>query len=112
MAADNDAGKSTAAVRIECQDTAAIVEAVKALQPFRAVIEAAGTYRWLYDLLRPHGAVLLANLLRINQIPLACIPPRRFQQLRELTRLRARLGRERAAALRCRPRDLVAAGEG
>ena len=59
--------------------------------------EACGTYRWLYDLLRPHGTVLLAhpmrlramiqrrtktdkldaqllaNLLRINQIPLAYI---------------------------------------
>lgn len=131
MAAVNDAGESTAAVRIECQDTAAIVEAVKALQPFRAVIEATGTYRWLYDLLRPHGtvllahplrlramiqrrsktdkldAMLLANLLRINQIPLAYIPPERYQQLRELTRLRARLGRERAAA-KVRLRALLA----
>jgi len=41
---------------------------------------------------------LLANLLRINQIPLAYIPPEPYQQLRELTRRRARLGRELAEA--------------
>jgi transposase len=29
---------------------------------------------------------LLANLLRINQIPLAYIPPEPYQQLRDLTR--------------------------
>lgn len=77
-------------------------------------------YRWLYDLLRPYGTVLLAhplrlramiqrrtktdkldaqllaNLLRINQIPLAYIPPERYQQLRDLTRNRARLVRDQA----------------
>ena len=84
---------------------------------FVAVIEATGTYRWLYNLLRPYGTILLAhplrlramiqrrtktdkldaqllaNLLRINQIPLAYIPPEPYQQLRDLTRGRARLGR-------------------
>ena len=43
-------------------------------------------------------AQLLANLLRINQIPLAYIPPEPYQQLRDLTRCRARLGRELAEA--------------
>jgi transposase len=90
------------------------------LKPFRAVIEASGTYRWLYDLLRPYGTVLLAhplrlramiqrrtktdkldaqllaNLLRIDQIPLAYIPPEPYQQLRDLTRGRARLVRDQA----------------
>ena len=90
--------------------------------PFRAVIEASGTYRWLYDLLRPHGTVLLAhplrlramiqrrtktdkldaqllaNLLRINQIPLAYIPPEPYQRLRDLVRCRTRMGRELAEA--------------
>jgi transposase len=90
------------------------------LGPFRAVIEASGTYRWLYDLLRPYGTVLLAhplrlramiqrrtktdkldaqllaNLLRIDQIPLAYIPPEPYQQLRDLTRGRARLVRDQA----------------
>jgi transposase len=86
------------------------------------VIEASATYRWLYNLLRPYGTILLAhplrlramvqrrtktdkldaqllaNLLRIDQIPLAYIPPEPYQQLRELTRRRARLGRELAEA--------------
>jgi transposase len=95
---------------------------MRSLQPFRAVIEATGTYRWLYNLLAPLGSVLLAhplrlramvqrrsktdkldsqllaNLLRINQIPLAYIPPAKYQQLREVTRHRARLSRQAAAA--------------
>jgi transposase len=36
---------------------------------------------------------LLANLLRINKIPLAYIPPTAYQQLRDITRHRARLVR-------------------
>jgi transposase len=95
---------------------------MRSLQPFRAVIEATGTYRWLYNLLTPLGTVLLAhplrlramvqrrsktdkldsqllaNLLRINQIPLAYIPPEKYQQLRDVTRHRARLSRQAAAA--------------
>ena len=120
IAAVNDAGDAMNPVTIRCQDTAAIVDAVTKLGSFRAVIEASGTYRWLYDLLRPHGTILLAhplrlramiqrrsktdkldaqllaNLLRINQIPLAYIPPEPYHQLRELTRCRARLGRDLA----------------
>ena len=115
MSAVNDLGEVVDPVRIECHDTAAIVGFALKLKPFRAVIEATGTYRWLYELLSPHGqlllahplrlramihrrsktdkldAQLLANLLRINQIPLAYIPPKEYQQLRELTRYRARL---------------------
>jgi transposase len=41
-------------------------------------------------------AQLLANLLRINQIPLAYIPPEPYQELRDLTRSRSRLARDRA----------------
>ena len=120
VAAVNDAGEAMNPITIPCSDTAAILNAVKALGSFRAVIEACGTYRWLYDLLRPHGVILLAhpmrlramiqrrtktdkldaqllaNLLRINQIPLAYIPPEPYQQLRDLTRCRARLGRQLA----------------
>jgi transposase len=120
LAGVNDAGEAMNAITIPCSDTTTIVNTVQALAPFRAVIEASGTYRWLYDVLRPHGAVLLthpmrlramiqrrsktdkldaqllANLLRINQIPLAYIPPERYQQLRDLTRSRARLGRQLA----------------
>jgi transposase len=120
MAAVNDTGEAMAPVRIRCEDTGTIVGTLKVLKPFRAVIEASGTYRWLYDLLRPYGTVLLAhplrlramiqrrtktdkldaqllaNLLRIDQIPLAYIPPEPYQQLRDLTRGRARLVRDQA----------------
>lgn len=122
IAAVNDAGACIAPRRIDCQNRAAIVEAMRALDPFRAVIEATGTYRWLYELLAPLGTVLLANplrlramvqrrsktdkldsqllanLLRINQIPLSYIPPRRYQLLRDITRHRARLARQAAMA--------------
>jgi transposase len=120
LAAVNDVGEAMNPITVPCSDTAAIINAVTPLGTFRAVIEACGTYRWLYDLLRPHGTVLLAhpmrlramiqrrsktdkldaqllaNLLRINQIPLAYIPPEPYQQLRDLTRCRARLGRQLA----------------
>jgi len=117
LAAVNDMGEAMNPVTIPCKDATTIVSTVNALGSFRAVIEATGTYRWLYNLLRPYGTVLLAhpmrlramiqrrsktdkldaqllaNLLRINQIPLAYIPPEPYQQLRDLTRSRARLGR-------------------
>jgi transposase len=120
LAAVNDTGKTVEPVTLRCEDTAAIVAAVRKFKGFRAVIEATGTYRWLYHLLRPYGTVLLAhpmrlramiqrrsktdkldaqllaNLLRINQIPLAYIPPEPYQQLRDLTRCRARLVRDQA----------------
>ena len=120
MAAVNDGGETMDAITISCEDSAAIVEAAKKLEPFRAVIEASGAYRWLYDLLCPYGTILLAhplrlramiqrrsktdkldaqllaNLLRINQIPLAYIPPEPYQQLRDLTRCRARLAHDQA----------------
>ena len=120
LAAVNDDGGAIKPITITCEDTVAIAEAVRKLGVFRAVIEASGTYRWLYDLLHPYGTILLAhpfrlramiqrrsktdkldaqllaNLLRINQIPLAYIPPEPYQQLRDLTRCRARLGRDQA----------------
>ncbi len=122
IAAVNNSGEVIKPVTVRCEDTETIVNVVKRLGPFRAVIEASATYRWLYDLLEPYGTILLAhpfrlramvqrrtktdkldaqllaNLLRINQIPLAYIPPEPYQQLRELTRRRARLGRELAEA--------------
>jgi transposase len=117
IAAVDDSGQARGPVTLRCRDTAAIVEAMKTLAPFRAVVEASGTYRWLYDLLSPHGtvllahplrlramiqrrsktdkldALLLANLLRINQVPLSYIPSERYQYLREAMRHRVRLGR-------------------
>ena len=62
MAAVKDDGEVIDPRRIDCQDEAEILKAVEQLKPFRAVIEATGTYRWLYDLLSPHGSVLLAQL--------------------------------------------------
>jgi transposase len=131
LAAVNDRGDAMGAITLQCKDTAAIVAAVRKLGAFRAVIEATGTYRWLYDLLRPYGTILLAhpyrlhamiqrrtktdkldaellaNLLRINQIPLAYIPPDKYQQLRDLTRCRARLGRD-LAGVKIKLRALLA----
>src|SRR4029079_15343428 len=122
IAAVNDGGACMAPRRIDCRDRDTIIDTMRRLGPFRAVIEATGTYRWLYDLLAPLGTVLLANplrlramvhrrsktdkldsqllanLLRINQIPLAYTPPQNYQQLRDVTRHRARLARQAAAA--------------
>lgn len=117
IAAVHDSGEVRTPVTFKCQDTDAILREFEALQPFRAVIEATGTYRWLFRLLRPLGPVhlahgarlralvnrrsktdkldsqLLANLLRIDQIPLAYIPSDAYQHLRDVTRQRARLSR-------------------
>jgi transposase len=122
IAGVSDTGETMNPITIRCEDTEVIRQAVAKLGAFRAVVEASGTYRWLYDLLRPYGTVvlahplrlqamvqrrsktdkldaqLLANLLRINQIPLAYIPPEPYQQLRDLTRTRGRLVQEQAAA--------------
>jgi len=87
MAAVNDAGEAMDPLRIRCEDTEAILRVVQVLGTFRAVIEASGTYRWLYD------------LLRIDQIPLAYIPPQPYQQLRDLTRCRPRWARGHAEVL-------------
>jgi len=117
VAAVHDKGQVRDPVPIACNDCKSILETFEKLKPFRAVIEATGTYRWLFRLLRPHGTVvlahtarlraltnrrsktdkldsqLLANLLRIDQIPLSYIPGDEYQYLREITRHRARLSR-------------------
>jgi transposase len=117
IAAVHDSGEVRPPTSFACSDVQGIVEHMKRLQPFRAVVEATGTYRWLYRLLRPFGtmllvhpltlramiqrrcktdrldAQLLANLLRINQLPLAYIPSDEYQLLRDITRHRARMGR-------------------
>jgi hypothetical protein len=98
-----------------------VFEAMHSLWPHRAVIEAAATYRCLYDLLRSFGALvladslylwamvkhrrktdefdrrLLAKLLRINQISRAYIPPDNYEQLRDVRRCWVRLARQAAA---------------
>jgi transposase len=103
--------------RFACRDEAAIVAHLAAHRPFRAVIEASASYRWLHERLSPLGevvlahplrlrasiarpaktdkldAALLARLLRMDQIPESYVPPKAYQELRELTRARARLSR-------------------
>lgn len=113
FAAVNDAGEVRPPVRLPCSEVTRIVAAFEQLRPFRAVVEATRAYRWLYQALSPLGTILLAHplrlramvqrrsktdrldaqllaqLLRINQIPLAYIPSEEFQLLRDITRQRA-----------------------
>jgi transposase len=115
VAVEDENGPVGKPKRLRCCDEDAIVEHFRALGPFRAVIEASCSYRWLYDLLSPMGSVvlahpyhlraivaaraktdkldaaLLAKLLRAGLIPEAYIPPEPIQHLRDLTRGRARL---------------------
>jgi transposase len=117
IAAVHDSAEVRPPVRCQNSDVERIKETFRALSPFRAVVEATGTYRWFYKLVAPLGTVLLAhpgklrimvqrrcksdsldsqllaNLLRINQIPLSYIPADEYQLLRDITRYRARLVR-------------------
>ena len=91
--------------RFACRDEAAIVTHFSGLRPFRAVIEASASYRWLYDRLSPLGEIILAHplrlrasiarpaktdkldaallarlrLLRMDQIPESYVPPKAYQ---------------------------------
>ena len=122
IAVEDERGPVGKPRRFGCRDEAAIVAHLSALRPFRAVIEASASYRWLYDRLTPLGevilahplrlrasiarpaktdkldAALLAQLLRMDQIPEAYAPPAAYQELRELTRARARLSRSATEA--------------
>ncbi len=116
-ALEDERGPLGAPRRFACRDVAKVVSHFSMYRPFRAVIEASASYRWLYELLSPMGdvvlahplrlrasiarpaktdkldAALLARLLRMDQIPESYIPPERYAQLRELARARARLSR-------------------
>jgi len=118
----DDAGCTLALESMDCRDMACIARFFDSHRPFRAVIEASSSYRWLYDLLSPRGEVILAHplrlraivagraktdkldaamlakLLRAGLIPASYVPPVSYQHLRELTRARARLSREATAA--------------
>jgi transposase len=120
VAAVDDDGDVLAPVHIACRDEERIREHFSSLQPFRCVVEATETYYWLYELLEPLGTVLLANTLRframmsrrsktdkqdalllaqclrMDTIPLASIPSPRYQKLRSIMRHRARLGRDQS----------------
>lgn len=114
LAAVNDAGEVRPIKRFACSNQKTILGACRALQPYQVVIEATGTYRWLYQLLSPletvllaHplrlramvqrrsktdrlDAMLLANLLRVDQIPLAHTSQKNIT-LRDLNRQRSHL---------------------
>ncbi|MFO8013375.1 MAG: IS110 family transposase [Phycisphaerae bacterium] len=122
VAVEDDHGPVGRTRRFQCEDESAIVKAFRGLRPFRAVIEASSSYRWLYALLEPLGevilahplrlraivaaraktdkldAALLAQLLRADLVPEAYVPPQPYQVLREVTRTWARLGRRATRA--------------
>ena len=122
VAAVDDESRRVAPRSLKCSDEDGIVEFFRAHRPFKAVIEASGTYRWLHDLLSPEGEVViahplrlkaiwsgraktdkidarvLADLLRADLIPQSYVPPERYQALRDITRSRARLVREHVHA--------------
>jgi hypothetical protein len=50
------------------RETEKILSFITSRGPFRAVIEATGSYRWLYELLSPHGEVILAHPKRLRAI--------------------------------------------
>ncbi len=56
VAVEDENGPAGKPRRIRCEDEAAIVELFEKLRPFKAVIEASASYRWLYELLSPLGA--------------------------------------------------------
>jgi len=115
----NDAGVVINVKHFLCTDIQGIQKCATMHLPYKAVIEASGTYRWLYDMLSPHGqvlvahprklraiwsgraktdkkdAVMLAKLLRVGLIPESYVPPHEYQVLRDLTRSRASLVRDR-----------------
>jgi transposase len=117
-----DSGEILKPRRLECRDVHSIKRYFSVFVPFRAVIEASSSYRWLYELLSPLGEVvlahplklraivtaraktdkldceLLAKLLKSDLIPRSYVPPKRYQELRDITRARARLMREASRA--------------
>ena len=114
-------GKVLASRSYPSVDPTALFEAVNRHRPYHAVIEACGSYYWIYEPLRQGGEVTLAHpfklralwsaraktdkldamrlaqLLRADLIPASYVPPPAYQQLRDLVRSRIRLVQERAA---------------
>lgn len=110
--------KADKPLRIKCADFKRINSFFEKQRPFKAVIEASSSYRWLYDQISPLGEVVLAHplrlraiisaraktdkldseilarLLRSGMIPTAYIPPENYQVLRDVTRCRQRLVNE------------------
>ena len=122
VCAEDERGVRKGSGRFDSQDRSGIVRFFDNLKPFRCVIEASSSYRWFHELVSPLGGVilahplrlraivsgraktdkldaaLLAKLLRAGLIPEAYIPPRRYQELRDLARARARLSQQASSA--------------
>ena len=117
VALEDESGRMAKPQRFDCHDAGAMVRFFEQHRPFKAVVEASSGCRWFYELIEPLGevslahplrlraivsgraktdkldAVLLARLLRAGMIPMAYVPPKPYQQLRDLTRARARITR-------------------
>ncbi len=122
VAVEDEHGAITKPRTFSCIQVDQVRKYFETLVPFRAVIEASSSYRWLYDQISPLGevilahpkrlkalvggraktdkidAALLAKLLKADLIPRAYVPPRNYAELREITRARARLVRRRTEA--------------
>jgi transposase len=121
-AVEDSHGRRISTGRFDSQDRTGITRFFEKLKPFRCVIEASCSYRWFHELVSPIGevvlahpfrlkaivagraktdkldAALLARLLRARLIPEAYIPPREYQELRDLARARARLSQQSSSA--------------
>jgi len=105
--------------RLVCDDERRIIEYFKNYRPFRAVIEASSSYRWLYKLLEPLAervilahpgklriiaestkktdkvdARLLAEFLAMDWVPEAYVVTDKEHELRQLVRHRVSLVRD------------------
>ena len=63
----SDQGEIVRSKRFSNRVPGTIIEYLRDHSPFKAVIEASGTYRWMYDLLCEHGSVVLAHPYRLRQ---------------------------------------------
>jgi transposase len=122
VAVEDENGTKGKPRTISCRDTARIRAYFEGLRPFTAVIEAMGSSRWLFDMLRPLGkivlahpfklkaitsgraktdkldAAMLAKLLRADLIPRAHVPDDSYGNLRDLTRARASISQHMTQA--------------
>ena len=108
-------GEQMKPTRIGNQDSEKIRDYFTSLGDFKAVIEASGTYVWLYDMLKELGgevviahplklkaiasakiktdkidSIMLAKLLKGDLIPCSYVPAEKYRSLRDITRYRCR----------------------
>ena len=68
VATEDDSGAREKPVSFSCRDSESIRTHFEGRVPFKAVIEASSSYRWLYDMLSDLGEVILAHPLRLRAI--------------------------------------------